>query len=106
MKDIKGKWEKFFKYFSLSRNALAVIGGTFIAYMFNRSGSIPFTLTGHVEPGFPPVRLPPFSTIVNNQTLSFGDMFSELGSSTIAIPLISILESVAVAKAFGIFNLV
>lgn len=101
MKDIKGNWKTFFKYFSLSRNAFAVIGGTFIAYMFDRSGHTPFTLTGPVKAGFPPLQLPPFSTIINNQTYSFGEMFSELGSSTIAIPLISILESVAVAKAFG-----
>lgn len=39
-------------------------------------------------------------TSIGNQTLYFTDMITHVGSSIIAIPLISILESVAVAKAF------
>ena len=60
-----------------------------------------FTLTGsEMESGLPPFSAPPFS-ISNNETVtSFGGMVSQLGSAIIIIPLIAILESVAIAKAF------
>lgn len=71
-----------------------------LAYCFTTSDSSPFILTGKVDPGLPPFKLPPFSTTIGNQTVYFKDMVNELGSSIIAIPLISILESIAIAKAF------
>ena len=33
--------------------------------------------------------------------ISFGGMLAQLGSAIVIIPLIAILESVAIAKAFG-----
>ena len=67
-----------------------------------------FTLTGDIKGGIPHPGLPPFSIprhSVANHTLpvediSFGDMASNLGSAFIIIPIIAILESVAIAKAF------
>ena len=35
--------------------------------------------------------------------ISFGGMLAQLGSAIVIIPLIAILESVAIAKAFGEF---
>lgn len=49
-------------------------------------------------PSFKP---PPFSTEVNNVTYSFGDMMASVGSGVVIIPLISILESIAIASAFA-----
>jgi len=85
-----------------------------------------FTLTGQIPPGLPAFQPPPFSianttveevdhqsllstgtTLVDNedilqdQVISFGGMLSQLGSAIIIIPLIAILESVAIAKAFA-----
>ena len=67
-----------------------------------------FTLTGEITGGIPTPGLPPFSIpkhSVENGTLppedvSFGDMAGNLGSAFIIIPIIAILESVAIAKAF------
>lgn len=95
------KLKYFFKYLSLSRNALIVVGGTLIAYLFSLSDYQPFILTGKVNPGLPPFKPPPFSTTVGNETYTFGDMLGGLGSSIITIPGIAILESIAIAKAFS-----
>ncbi|XP_037715874.1 sodium-independent sulfate anion transporter [Drosophila subpulchrella] len=101
VKDIKWGNRIFWKYLGLSRNALAVIFGTFLAYILSRDGNQPFRVTGNITAGVPPFRLPPFSTIVDGEYVSFGDMISTVGSSLGSIPLISILEIVAISKAFS-----
>jgi len=59
-------------------------------------------LTGSIKGGLPPFQPPPFGTTApDNSTVSMQDMVKELGSATIVIPLIAILESVAIAKAFA-----
>jgi len=85
-----------------------------------------FTLTGQIPPGLPAFQPPPFSIanstfeeadhasllsgetlledkghIIEDQVVSFGGMLGQLGSAIIIIPLIAILESVAIAKAFA-----
>lgn len=110
----------------MSRNALIVLAGTLIAFLCSRQGFDPFKLTGkclkinnwiffrnllfifnvvylnvgNVGVGLPPVQLPPFSTTFNNRTYEFSDMASQLGSSIIFMPLVAILESIAITKAF------
>ncbi|XP_016930385.2 sodium-independent sulfate anion transporter [Drosophila suzukii] len=101
VKDIKWGNRIFWKYLGLSRNALAVIFGTFLAYILSRDGNQPFRVTGPITAGVPPFRLPPFSTTVNGEYVSFGEMISTVGSSLGSIPLISILEIVAISKAFS-----
>lgn len=59
-----------------------------------------FFLPGEVEEGFPDFGPPSFEVVYQNETLSFGEAASELSSSLI-IPFILILESIAIAKAFG-----
>lgn len=87
---------------SLSRNAIVVIIGVLLAYILYANGyEDKFSLTGKIAEGFPPIGLPPFSTTLRNETVNFIEMTSTLGSSLIAIPLISILESIAIAKAFS-----
>lgn len=90
----------FGKYISLSRNALAVIIGTVLAFTLSKDGNEPFRLTGKVEAGLPPFQPPPFSTDINGTHIPFSEMISDLGSSLITVPLIAILESIAIAKAF------
>ncbi|XP_052890352.1 sodium-independent sulfate anion transporter-like [Anopheles moucheti] len=90
------------KYITLSRNAIAVISGSLLAYVLSDVGNVqPFLLTGNVTPGLPPFRLPPFTTSLDGQSYSFTEMIAELGTSLITLPLIAILESVAIAKAFS-----
>ncbi|EDV54971.1 sodium-independent sulfate anion transporter [Drosophila erecta] len=101
VKDIKWGNRIFWKYLGLSRNALAVIFGTFLAYILSRDGHQPFRVTGNITAGVPPFRLPPFSTTVDGEYVSFGEMLSTVGASLGSIPLISILEIVAISKAFS-----
>lgn len=86
---------------STARNALAVITCSFIAYFFHSYGYTPFILTGTVRSGLPSFEHPPFGTVLNNRTLSFVEMCSELGSSIVLVPIISVLGNVAIAKAFA-----
>lgn len=116
---------------STSRNALAVIAGGVAAYLLEINGLKPFTLTGYlynkkpiskankeyftfgsntgdIKAGLPPFEIPPFSinrTVDSNSTewISFPEICSELGASIGLIPLIAILEQVAIAKTFGKF---
>ena len=68
-----------------------------------------FTLTGSIQSGLPSFQPPPFFILANStrngtfpdQDIGFSDMVSKLGSAIIIIPIIAILESVAIAKAFG-----
>ncbi|XP_055325913.1 sodium-independent sulfate anion transporter-like, partial [Sitodiplosis mosellana] len=92
---------EFKKYLSLGRNAIVVIFGTLLAYILNVYDIHPFSLTGQVASGLPEIKIPPMHTTIGNQTLNTLDMITHVGSSIIALPLISILESIAVAKAFS-----
>ena len=62
-------------------------------------------ILGNIQSGLPPFALPPFSInrTEGNATVvvGFTDICSELGAAIGLIPLIAILEQVAVAKAFG-----
>lgn len=94
---IFSRWPLFKKYLALSRNALIFTLGMIIAYIFYLNGSEPFRLTGVVREGLPAFGLPPFQ----NENLSFLDMVRSLGLIIITIPLVSILQSVVIAKAFS-----
>lgn len=93
-----------------ARNAILVIaGGLLSAYFHSISRKDIFTTIGEVPQGLPPFTLPPFSTPeikdevngnIIQEALSFSDMISKLGSNLIVIPLIALLESIAICKAF------
>lgn len=91
---------------STARNAIVVIVCSTIAYKMESSWGSPFILTGPVRSGLPHFGLPPFSTQVNNQTLSFTEMCAELGPSILLVPIIGVLGNVAIAKAFASGNYV
>ena len=62
--------------------------------------------TGDIKAGLPPVQPPSFSfnraTANGTEVIGFGAVASELGAAIGLIPLIAILEQIAIAKAFGI----
>ena len=72
----------------------------------NDTYSCTFMLTGDIAGGVPHFQLPPFSIPANasdvepNEEIGFGEMIQELGAAIIIIPIIAILESIAIAKAF------
>ena len=96
------------------RNAIIVILCLVLAAIIDPAGisckddpeNCVFTLTGQIESGLPSFQAPPFGIFGSNETSTEDDtdlsgMISQLGSAIIIIPLIAILESVAIAKAFG-----
>lgn len=105
LKKLPGKksgsfFEKFMWLISLARNAIVVIVGTLIAYILFSHEIKPFQITGNITEGLPPFSLPPFTVINGNHTYTFVMLIKEFGSSILSIPLIGILESIAIAKAF------
>uniref|UniRef100_A0A8C3KZF5 Solute carrier family 26 member 11 n=1 Tax=Chrysolophus pictus TaxID=9089 RepID=A0A8C3KZF5_CHRPC len=87
-----------------ARNALVVLAAGLVAYSFQVSGSQPLTLTGSVPCGLPPFRPPPFSKAVPNGTVPFGRMVQDMGAGLAVVPLLGVLETVAIAKAFASQN--
>lgn len=97
----KRKSSIFIRYLAIARNAIIVFGGILIAYVFFNNDIMPFAVTGEISAGFPSISLPPFSTQHNNETFSFSDMVSKLGLPIVSVPLVSIIEAVAIAKSFS-----
>ncbi|KAJ8728421.1 hypothetical protein PYW08_016806 [Mythimna loreyi] len=84
-----------------ARNALVVFAAAILAFVLNLKGITPFALTGTIQGGLPRFGLPPFHTVVGNQTLQFNDMMAVFGGEGMVMPLVAILESIAIAKAFA-----
>ena len=108
---VRGVLEKTIWLASVGRNAIVVIVCALIAYgcdptlpeVNGETKNTTFILTGNLESGIPKFKIPPFS--VNNtntgEITDFGGMISKLGSAVIILPLMAVLENIAIAKAFG-----
>ncbi|NXA43479.1 S2611 protein, partial [Eudromia elegans] len=84
-----------------ARNALVVLAAGLVAYSFAARGSQPFTLTGSVPRGLPPFRAPRFSKVTPNGTVPFSRIVQDMGAGLAVVPLMGLLETVAIAKAFA-----
>ena len=105
-----------------ARNAIVVVACLGMAMVMDPEGhdcktqpdECIFSLTGSIEGGLPALRPPPFSVELNVtiehgehgagwelKYVGFSDMIATLGAAVVIIPVIAILESVAIAKAFG-----
>ncbi|XP_066560681.1 sodium-independent sulfate anion transporter isoform X2 [Amia ocellicauda] len=92
-------------FFGTARNALVVIAASCVAYACDVSGYEVFTVTGKTSQGLPPFSAPPFTeTTWNGTVIPFDEITQDLGSGLVVIPLIGLLESIAIAKAFGSQN--
>lgn len=60
----------------------------------------PFILTGFIPQGMPELQVPPFGFGSNEKYVSFITMISDLGIHLIILPLIALLENIAICKAF------
>lgn len=85
---------------SISRNALVVLAASTLAYCVHDPLRPLFKLSGRVEPGLPPLSVPPFSASLDNSTVYFGDMVQQLGSAVLMMPIVMVLANIAIAKAF------
>lgn len=97
---------KFIWLFSTARNAIIVIICGFIGYSFYQNGESHFHLIGHVPAGLPNVQAPPFggyTRIINGTEVhvTFTEIMSNLGTGIIVVPLIGLLETIAICKAFS-----
>ncbi|KAF4097535.1 sodium-independent sulfate anion transporter [Onychostoma macrolepis] len=87
------------------RNALVVIAATAVAYSAEVTGHHFFSLTGKTAKGLPPFKAPPLSeTVANGTVITFSDIAKDLGGGLAVIPLMGVLESIAIAKAFASKN--
>ncbi|KAM4663863.1 sodium-independent sulfate anion transporter isoform 1-T1 [Discoglossus pictus] len=87
-----------------ARNALIVVAAGLVAYSFQAVGSQPFILTGKTAEGVPHFQLPPFFETSVNGTINFKEMVQDIGAGLVIIPLMGLLESVAIARAFASQN--
>ncbi|XP_051491118.1 sodium-independent sulfate anion transporter isoform X9 [Apus apus] len=85
-----------------ARNALVVLFAGLVAYSFQVMGSQPLTLTGSIPRGLPAFRLPRFSMAAPNGTVPFRSMVEDMGVGLAVVPLMGLLETIAIAKAFGL----
>ncbi|XP_037293744.1 sodium-independent sulfate anion transporter isoform X1 [Manduca sexta] len=92
---------KSWQYVVRARNALVVFVCAIVAFILKTKGLTPFALTGTIQGGLPNFSPPPFSTEVLNKTLDFEDMLTVYGPEGLVMPLVAILESIAIAKAFA-----
>lgn len=96
-----------------SRNAILVIVTAMISYLLHQSGQYDLLIIGEIPSGMPEFGMPSFSIPdIRNETsgeiIQHGETFSEIvsgfGSSLIVIPLIALLESISICKAFGMLK--
>ncbi|XP_037259552.1 sodium-independent sulfate anion transporter isoform X1 [Falco rusticolus] len=87
-----------------ARNALVVLFAGLVAYSFQMMGFQPLTLTSSIPQGLPAFRLPPFSVAAPNGTVPFWSMVEDMGVGLAVVPLMGLLETVAIAKAFASQN--
>lgn len=92
-----------------ARNAIIVVfAGLLSAYFYN-NGQDMFKIIGEIPAGLPPFQVPQFSfTEIKNTTEgeiiiehTFGSLVSDMSSALIVIPLIALLENIAICKAFA-----
>uniref|UniRef100_A0A8D2NS86 Sodium-independent sulfate anion transporter n=1 Tax=Zosterops lateralis melanops TaxID=1220523 RepID=A0A8D2NS86_ZOSLA len=87
-----------------ARNALVVLFAGLVAYSFQVMGSQPFRLTGSIPRGLPALQPPPFSLAAPNGTVPFLSMVQDMGVGLAVVPLMGLLETIAIAKAFASQN--
>ncbi|XP_076652145.1 sodium-independent sulfate anion transporter [Halictus rubicundus] len=97
-----GTWpQKLAWIVTLARNALVVVVGTVMAYIFYVNHQQPFKLTGTMGEGLPPFAPPPFAITANNRTYDFLETASAMGTTLFTLPVVSTIEHMAIAKAFA-----
>jgi sodium-independent sulfate anion transporter 11 len=109
---VKGVWSKRAIWLiSLSRNVIVIVASSLVACVWDTP---PFHLVGTVVGGLNPVGLPPFrlprqGAVNVNRTnssqediwMTFAESWAFIGSGPLIIALISVLQNVAIGKAFG-----
>lgn len=93
--------EKTLWVVSTARNAIVVIVASGMAAALYENGVEKFTLTGNITSGIPSFKPPSFTLVDGNRTYTAHDFFENLGLGVVMVPLVGIIEIIAVGKAFG-----
>ncbi|XP_044732626.1 sodium-independent sulfate anion transporter-like [Chrysoperla carnea] len=93
--------QKCLWFISVARNAMIVVVCALVALILEAKNAIPFKLTGKIDPGLPPFEIPQFSIEYGNRTHTFTENVSHFGSGLFVLPLIALLQNIAIAKAFS-----
>ena len=92
---------KFVWLLSIARNVLTVVTAIIVVKLLNSYNIHLFTLSPPVFSGLPPLRLPTFHMTVGNVTYGPTDFFSRMELGLIVVPLVGIVENIAISKEFG-----
>ncbi|XP_025414085.1 sodium-independent sulfate anion transporter-like [Sipha flava] len=82
-------------------NVLVVIVSSAVAYASIDQNQSPLVLTGHIASGIPQFRFPFLDYEDEDEKFTFFEGLSRLWPGAIVVPLVSILSTVSVAKAFS-----
>ncbi|XP_013414887.1 LOW QUALITY PROTEIN: sodium-independent sulfate anion transporter-like [Lingula anatina] len=85
-----------------ARNAVVVVAAAGIAAALLAKDIDVLSLTGNIQEGLPPFKLPNFTLQISpNETIGTGQLFQNIGAGFAIIPLIGLLETIAIGKAFA-----
>ncbi|EDW83107.1 uncharacterized protein Dwil_GK22488 [Drosophila willistoni] len=89
-----------------ARNAILVVVCCLMSYLLHsEEHGTPFRVVGDIPPGLPSIKLPPTSLSANETSngvaQGFVEMVHSMGSGLIVVPLISLMENIAICKAFA-----
>ncbi len=103
---VRKVFDKVTWFTSTARNAIITVICLGIAYFIDSDvdwdePDTTFKLTGEIPVGLPNVTVPDFVIEIDGHEEDFGGILSTLGSALIIIPIIAILENIAIGKAFG-----
>ncbi|XP_033749910.1 sodium-independent sulfate anion transporter-like isoform X2 [Pecten maximus] len=83
-------------------NAIIVITASgVVAILRSQNIDDAISITGDIEPGLPPFRAPSFSVQNGNETISAGTILSSIGAGIGIVPLLGLVELIAIGKAFA-----
>lgn len=90
-----------------SRNAILVVICGFMGYYYqhnSHTNTTPFKIIGAIPEGLPTFQFPKFTLSANESSTGADESFIQivhgLGSGLIILPLITLMENVAICKAF------
>lgn len=84
-----------------ARNAIVVVLASGAAAIFMMYDMTPFTLTEKIDSRLPEFKPPSFTIHNGNETIGPGGVISTIGSGFAIIPIIGLIETIAIGKAFA-----
>ncbi|XP_045214379.2 sodium-independent sulfate anion transporter-like isoform X2 [Mercenaria mercenaria] len=86
----------------IGANAIVVITSAGVVAILHSYGyDSEITITGDVKPGLPPFRFPAFSVQNGNSTIEAGEILGDIGTGLFIVPILGLVESIAIGKAFA-----